>query len=129
MKVRILALALVVAAAAACRSQPEASGSESFEAQTASGSVSFEIRPRIAGENRLILDLRATTHGGSLSEVDLGKAVTLHAGDDTYSPVQAPTLRGHHDGGALVFEPKRKLEHFTVTIRRVRDVPEITLEW
>jgi hypothetical protein len=125
----IFVLALGIAAAAGCRSKAGSSSSEGFAAQTTGSSVSFEITPRVYDGNRLTLDIRATTHSGDLSEVDLQKAVLLHAGDREYAPVEVPSLRGHHDGGAIVFEPKQRLEHFAVTIRGVRGIEELRLEW
>jgi hypothetical protein len=125
----MLVLALVVVAAAGCRSKAGSPSTGSFAAQTAGSSVSFEITPRAADGNKLTLDVRATTHSGDLSEVDLRKAVVLRAGEQNYTPVEVPSLSGHHDGGPIVFEPNQKLEHFVITIRGVRDMPELRLEW
>ena len=124
---RVLLLAAL--AAPACDKSDPAPAAGSFATQSTGTSVSFELTPRAADAGRLAIALRANTHSGDLAEIDLAKAMRLHVGGESFAPVEAPSLSGHHDGGSVVFEPGSAPAHFDVTISGVRGMPELRLSW
>jgi hypothetical protein len=127
---RILIVSFVLAAFMALGCQEKAQQpSPGFSTQAVGSSVSFELTPSHLDDARLSFELRATTHSGDLSEVDLKKAMTLVVGGEAIVPSKVPTLSGHHDGGEITFELKSRPEHFGVRIRGVRDMGELSLDW
>jgi len=100
LRFRILVL-LVVVNAVACKATDQSTGSESYATRSSSGSVAFELTPRGVQNGRFVIDLRANTHSGDLSEIDLKRGVVLRAGDKELRPAVASELSGHHAGGSI----------------------------
>jgi len=122
----ILALALL---STACRSGADSSPNRAFATRQVGESVSFNVTPIVGEDGRLVIELRANTHSGDLATLNLKEAISLKVGEQTYTPVEAGTLSGHHASAKVVFEPEGRPEHFSVTIRGVRDMGDLNAKW
>ena len=76
-----------------------------------------------------MIDFRVDTHSGDLSEIDLRRTVSFEVGEESYSPIEATSLRGHHAQGTLAFSLSEAPEHFVIVIAAVRDMGDLRFEW
>ena len=130
MKRRVVLFALVVVVTAvSCRSSESGRAGDSYATRSSQGNISFELTPRAAENNRLVIELRANTHGGDLADLDLTKLLTLEAGGKTYQPEAVDQLSGHHASGSVTFRIEGRTERFTVILKPVRGMPEQRFEW
>ena len=102
---------------------------EEYATRSNEGDISFHLTPQAPVNGRMTVNLRADTHSGDLGEVDLRRAVALHADGKTYRPLSASTLSGHHASGAVVFEIERLPSKFSITITGVRKMGELKFDW
>lgn len=123
-----MGLAVALLLSSACVSQGQAQD-QAYETKSNEGEVSFELTPRATADGRLVVDLRANTHSGDLSELDLTALFSLLVGDETYRPVAVRGMQGHHSEGSVSFEIESTPESFTIAIAPVRGMKQQRFVW
>lgn len=97
---------------------------------TEDGDVLIELTPEEAGDdNKLIIEIKVNTHSVDLSPFDLKEIVTLSYKGETYKPIAAPTLSGHHTSGRIVFKTPTTTESFTISITGIPLEEERMFTW
>jgi len=132
MKTLILLIGLSVLSLTNGCSSPDGKETPSateYQTRSNEGEISFEITPRPWKSGRLIVDIRANTHSGDLAEVKLQDVVKLQVGNQTYRPVDATLLSGHHAAGTVTFEAPEAPKRFTVEMTGVRNIEALRFEW
>lgn len=102
---------------------------EDYATRSKEGDISFQLTPQAPVNGRMTVNLQADTHSGDLGEVNLRRAVALHADGKTYRPLSASPLSGHHASGTVVFEIERLPSKFSITITGVRKAGELKFDW
>jgi hypothetical protein len=106
---------------------------ESFESfssgSTGAGDVSVELTPEEIERGKLKVDIAVNTHSVDLSQFDLKEITTLEYNGKLIKPETAPSLKGHHSFGTLVFGVGEKISSFTIKIRGIPKVEERIFEW
>lgn len=123
-----LCLTIVLSLPACGRSRSSAAAT-GYPSRASQGDVSFELTPRGMVDGRFVVDLRADTHGGDLSEVDLARAATLRAAGKSYKPLEADSLRGHHSGGSMAFALGAAPDSFEIVLDGIRSLGEVRFRW
>jgi hypothetical protein len=100
-----------------------------YETRSSRGEIAFDLTPREPTDGRFTIEIRANTHSGDLTDLDLTKIVALEVGDKTYRPVSATTLSGHHSEGSVTFEIAHLPDRFAVTMTGVRKMGQLRFEW
>ena len=113
----------------ACSSSATTAAARPYETRSNRGDVSFEVTPREPVDSSFTFDIKADTHSGDLAELDLTRVVRLEANGETYHPVRASKLRGHHATASVTFEIARVPARFTLAIATVRNMDEIRFDW
>lgn len=125
-----LSLVLVTVGGVACRSPEESSElAAAYSTKSSRGDISFDLTPRMEGENELVIELRANTHRGDLADLELKSLMLLHANGEEKHPAAATELRGHHSSATVRFGVDGEPERFAVTIGPVRSMGEQRFEW
>lgn len=96
---------------------------------TGSGDVLIELTPHEVVDGLLEVDIAVNTHSVTLEGFDLMQITTLEFNGKTLKPIDAPTLRGHHNSGTLSFEVGEDIDRFTIKIEGIPNVEERTFEW
>lgn len=123
-----LFIALLMVVAPACRSQDSALPG-AYPTRSSRGDISFDLTPRLTGDDQLVVNVRANTHSGDLADLDLKTLVSLQAEGRTHHPIAATGLRGHHAAGSVTFALDARPERFAITMATVRGMGEQRFEW
>jgi len=106
--------------------------SESYETimtgTTGNGDVSVEITPLGIEGNQLKLEISANTHSVDLSQFNLKEISFLEYNGKSVNPVSAPSLKGHHASGTLVFDVDSSINDFKLTIKGIPKIEERIFE-
>ena len=123
MKALLLVVSLsTIAVTLACgaRDAEKTSTPDTYQTRGSQGDISFRLTPRRATPGRLTIAIGADTHSGDLAEVHLRDAMALQANGQTYHPIEASSLAGHHAEGSVTFELPNMPDRFAMTITSVR---------
>ncbi|RME32150.1 hypothetical protein D6789_00475 [Candidatus Woesearchaeota archaeon] len=96
---------------------------------TAMGDVLIELTPRGVVNGKLSVDISMNTHSVMLSQFDLKERTTLKFAGRSVKPLEAPSLRGHHVSGTLVFDVGQDLDSYSIIIEGVPKVEERIFTW
>jgi len=96
---------------------------------TEEGDTAIELTPHEIESGRLSVDFSSNTHSVDLSDVNLKQAITLNFNGKEIKPITAPTLKGHHNSGTLVFPVDANLNTFSITITGIPKIQERIFEW
>jgi hypothetical protein len=94
-----------------------------------SGDAVIELKPDTYENGKLVVRYFANTHSVSLGNYNLLESTILMVGDETFKPVEADDLNGHHPKGKITFQVDELPEAFTVVIRGIPAVEERVYEW
>ena len=100
-----------------------------YETKTSQGEATIDLTPRGFKDNKLNVDIIVNTHTIDLSNYDLSKLVRLYYKGKSYSPIEAPNLKGHHVSGVLVFSIDNEPKEFSIIIEGIPNVEERRFEW
>ena len=75
------------------------------------------------------MDISVNTHSVDLSSFDLKQITTLEFGGKKFSPIEAPSLGGHHVSGKLVFDAGDDLNNFAVKINGIPKISVREFNW
>ena len=106
---------------------------ETFESigsvNTEPGSASVELTPYDMRNNQLKVKIAVNTHSVDLSQFDLKQIISLEYEGKTIKPISAPSLRGHHSNGELIFNIEKELNLFTIKIKGIPKVEDRIFTW
>lgn len=126
------AIVLMLAAVlpfSACQSGEDGPATVELVTKSTQGDVSFDLTPRTLADGGLEISVQANTHSGDLAQLDLRTAMALEAAGETWEPVEATALAGHHAAATVRFDVRPAPDRFAVTLSGVRGMPSQRLEW
>lgn len=93
------------------------------------GDVLIEMTPFGIKNGKFEVQIVVNTHSEDLSQFDLMQITTLTYENKNIKPLSAPALNGHHSSGTLVFDTKKEINNFKITINNIPDMEERVFEW
>jgi hypothetical protein len=94
------------------------------------GAVTVTLTPRRHAEGQLFVDIAVSTHTvNDLDKYDVKKIVSLELDGKSIAPTSAPSLRGHHSRGQLVFPLETVPPAFAIEIRGLDEPALRVLSW
>ena len=100
-----------------------------YQTQESKSTVSVLLTPtNFDGEN-FHVDIKLDTHSVELNQFDLKKITTLEFNGNSFKPIVAPELQGHHSSGELIFKTNEEPKIFKIIITGFPEVPIRTFEW
>lgn len=100
-----------------------------YQAQKSESTISVILTPtNFDGEN-FYVGIKLDTHSVELNQFDLTKILILEFNGNSFKPVTAPGLQGHHSSGELIFRTNEEPKNFKITITDLPEIPIRTFEW
>lgn len=108
-----------------------ADSKQKFDTKSRNSKVSIELTPSKFENGELIVDFSINTHSVDLSQYDLKEIVVLDIDGETFKPVSAPKMSGHHNSGELVFNVPESLRSnaFKIIVSDLPNIDKRVLEW
>lgn len=93
------------------------------------GDAVIDLQPLQFHDGMMEIGFRANTHSVALGDYDFVEHAELEFKGHTYRPVRSDRMKGHHNGGKMIFEVSERPEHFRIIIRGIPSSVERVYEW
>ncbi|GBE13990.1 hypothetical protein BMS3Abin14_00024 [bacterium BMS3Abin14] len=94
-----------------------------------SGDAVIDLRPVRYHDGMMEVAFKANTHSVALENYNFTDHAELEFNGHTYRPVRSDRMRGHHNGGKMIFEVSERPEHFRIIIKGIPGPAERVYEW
>ncbi|NOY87725.1 MAG: hypothetical protein GXP52_10580 [Deltaproteobacteria bacterium] len=94
-----------------------------------SGDAIIDLQPVRYHDGMMEIAFQANTHSVALGDYNFMERAELEFNGHTYRPIQSDRMRGHHNGGKIIFKVSERPEHFRIIIRGIPGSEERVYEW